>query len=226
MGKKAEESKKPGVMIYFEILPVLENLWWWQRFSVLEAIIYYARDRKLPKFRGPLKAVWALVQPIVDRDDSRYYKNLEAKKKAGKARGEQITREAKARKEKSEAKAAADEQLLPGADSQLQQEGSESIQSPISNPQSPISNPQTTILNPQSSVSNIEPPTVQQVRAYCQREGLETNAEDFVEYYGSMGWRLSGGPIRDWQALARRWHRKALEKRKEAPQYGNFGVVL
>ena len=219
MEKKTEESKKPGVMIYFEILPVLENLWWWQRFAVLEAIIYYARDRKLPKFRGPLKAVWSLVQPIVDRDDSRYYKNLEAKKKAGKARGEQITREAKERKEKLEAKAAADEQLLPGADSVMQQESSESIQSTISNPQS-------TILNPQSSVSNAEPPTVQQVRDYCQREGLETNAEDFVEYYGSMGWRLSGGPIRDWQALARRWHRKALEKRKEAPQYGNFGIVL
>lgn len=64
------------------------------------------------------------------------------------------------------------------------------------------------------------------MRAYCEKVGLEIEAEDFVEYYASRGWKLSGEPVRDWKALARRWHRKAEERRKEESAYGNYGIVI
>ena len=244
MGKKTEEIKKPGVMIYFEILPVLENLWWWQRFAVLEAMIYYARDGKKPRFRGSLKAVWGLIQPIVDRDDTRYQKTLEARKKGGKIRGAQLTQEAKKKKACLDAELAAAELQLPDEDSSLQLNGSSISQSTISNHQSPIPNLQSTIHTLQSPISNPQTtnhtlqspisnpsagengPGVEQVRLFCQQEGLEICPEDFVEYYGSKGWILSGEPVRDWKSLARRWHRKAEEKRKELEAYGKIGHVL
>lgn len=235
MGKKNTKAEKPGVMVYFEILPVLENLWWWQRFSILEAMIYYGKDRKEPKFRGAVKAVWEMVKPILDRDDERYYATLEAKKKGGKARGAQMAKEAQERKEKEGEKnallpeAAAAEQVLSEGKEQGQQRGSRNSQSTISNSQSSNINPQTAISNPQSANNNLQssavregesyhremslesewrPPSVQHVRDFVLQEGLRIVPEDFVDYYNANGWLIGGVPMKDWKATARRWSRK------------------
>lgn len=240
MGKKDTKSTKPGVMIYFEILPVLEQLWWWQRLAILEAMIYYARDRRLPNFRGAAKAVWALIQPILDRDDERYQKTVSARKKGGRLRGEQMKAEANKR---SETPVSADTAAAKLELSELKKDGqlqvSSDSQSTISNSQSTISNPQSSNINPQTAISNPQspnnnlqssavregesyhremslesewrPPSVQQVRDFVSHEGLRVVPEDFVDYYNANGWLIGGVPIRDWKAVARRWSRKEKE---------------
>jgi hypothetical protein len=173
------ENKKPGVMIYFDMLPVLENLRWWQRFALIEAMIYYARDKRIPKFRGALRAVWEMAQPIIDRDDERYRTTMEARKRAGKARGEQITKAAKERKTAKEELSAetADEQHVLSELEVSEQHMLNSEQHMLLSPenseqhmlllvgnseqhkgsksiQSTISNSQSTISNHQSTISN------------------------------------------------------------------------
>ena len=232
MGNVSSDSKKPGVMIYFEILPVLENLWWWQRFALVEAMIYYARDKRLPKFRGALQAVWKMVQPIIDRDDQRYRSTMEARKKGGKVRAQQMAQDAQARKEQSERispESAAAELELIELNDENQLNPSSISQSTISNPQSTISSPQSAISNPQSANNNLQSsavregesyhremslesewraPSVQQVKDFVLQEGLRIVPEDFVDYYNANGWLIGGVPMKDWKATARRWSRK------------------
>lgn len=56
------------------------------------------------------------------------------------------------------------------------------------------------------------PPTVEDVRDFCRKEGLAIDAEYFCNYYTSKGWRVGSQPMRDWQAAARNWARRECKK--------------
>ena len=42
------------------------------------------------------------------------------------------------------------------------------------------------------------------------------DAESFVDFYASNGWKVGNAPMKDWKAAARRWVRRRLDERKEA----------
>lgn len=52
------------------------------------------------------------------------------------------------------------------------------------------------------------PPTLEEVRAYAEEKGLPVDAERFVDYYRSNGWKVGRNPMRDWRATVRNWARK------------------
>ena len=58
------------------------------------------------------------------------------------------------------------------------------------------------------------PPTVEEVRDYADSIGYSSlNADGFVDYYATRGWKLKGNqPIKDWKACVRTWKRKDEEK--------------
>jgi len=50
------------------------------------------------------------------------------------------------------------------------------------------------------------PPTVDEVRAYCQERGNTIDAEAFVDYYTARDWELKPGQkMKDWRASVRTW---------------------
>lgn len=58
------------------------------------------------------------------------------------------------------------------------------------------------------------PPTVAEVRAYCDAMGYGVNPQSFVDFYESKGWKVGKAPMKDWRAAVRTWE----AKRKEAPR--------
>ena len=61
--------------------------------------------------------------------------------------------------------------------------------------------------NPQKNQSFV-PPTVEEVRAYCNDNNFSFSPEKFVDYYQARGWTISGAVMFDWKAAARIWARK------------------
>lgn len=63
------------------------------------------------------------------------------------------------------------------------------------------------------------PPTVEEIRAYCQERKNSVDPTRFVDYYLQQGWRLSNGnPMKDWKAAVRTWeHREFDGQGKKAP---------
>lgn len=60
------------------------------------------------------------------------------------------------------------------------------------------------------------PPTVEEVRAYCEERKNGINAEQFIDYYSTRGWLLTKGvKMTDWRACVRTWERMPERKRKE-----------
>ncbi len=48
-------------------------------------------------------------------------------------------------------------------------------------------------------------PSVQEINAYCQEKNLQLNAQTFIDYYDSNGWKVGKNNMKDWKATVRRW---------------------
>ncbi len=77
---------KPGVMIYYSILPALETLTMDERGQLLTAILRYGNEEIPINFDGSLNVAWAFIKPMLDKDTSHYDKVCEGRRKAANAR--------------------------------------------------------------------------------------------------------------------------------------------
>ena len=60
------------------------------------------------------------------------------------------------------------------------------------------------------------PPTVEEVRAYCQERGNKVDPQAFVDHYTSNGWMVGKNKMKSWKAAVGTWERSSLQSR-EAP---------
>lgn len=61
-------------------------------------------------------------------------------------------------------------------------------------------------------------PTLEEVRAYCQERKNCVNAEKFVDYYDSNGWKVGKNPMKDWKAAVRTWEKNRFDKQGDTAQ--------
>ena len=57
------------------------------------------------------------------------------------------------------------------------------------------------------------PPTVDEVRSYCQERKNGIDPEAFIDFYQSKGWKVGKNTMKDWKAAVRTW-----EKRDRTPK--------
>lgn len=69
--------------------------------------------------------------------------------------------------------------------------------------------------------SRFSAPTVEQVQEYIAEKGYSVDAERFVDFYASKGWKVGSSPMKDWKAAVRNW---ARERKQEKPpnKFNNF----
>ena len=67
--------------------------------------------------------------------------------------------------------------------------------------------------------SRFTPPSVDEVEAFCRERGNSVNAERFVDFYTSKGWRIGKDPMKDWQAAVRTWEKRD-DTRAAPPRHG------
>lgn len=62
------------------------------------------------------------------------------------------------------------------------------------------------------------PPTLEQVRDYCNERGNRIDPQRFVDYYSSQNWKKSNGQkVVDWKACIRQW-----EQREKKDKFNDF----
>lgn len=63
------------------------------------------------------------------------------------------------------------------------------------------------------------PPTVEEIREYCQSRGNGVDAQRVFDYYSAAGWKDSSGkPVKNWkQKIISVWEPKAVPKQNTAP---------
>ena len=61
------------------------------------------------------------------------------------------------------------------------------------------------------------PPTVEEVRAYCEKRQNGIDPESFVDFYTSKGWMIGKTKMKDWQAAVREWERRRKQEQPKKP---------
>ena len=183
---------KPGVMIYFNMIPS-SRLPDADRLRLYDAMMEYGRTGTEPEFDGPLGVAWDYVAPVLALDDNRYEQTRAKRSMAGKLSG--IARRKKA-EETTE------------TDVQTQTNSVQSNSNQFSSNQ----------INYYNHKDSFLAPTVEQVRQYAERENLPLDPTQFVDYYAANGWLLGKRPMRDWKAAARNWARKVTAEAPKQPE--------
>jgi hypothetical protein len=63
------------------------------------------------------------------------------------------------------------------------------------------------------------PPTLEEVRSYCQERKNNVNPEKFFDHYTSNGWMVGRNKMKDWKAAVRTWERNSYSEPKEDKSY-------
>ena len=63
--------------------------------------------------------------------------------------------------------------------------------------------------SPDSRSKRFVPPTVDEVRAYCQDRQNGIDPQRFIDHYTSNGWMVGRTKMKDWQAAVRTWEQRA-----------------
>lgn len=48
-------------------------------------------------------------------------------------------------------------------------------------------------------------PSIEEINEYCLEKNLQLDAQSFIDYYDSNGWKVGKNNMKDWKATARRW---------------------
>lgn len=73
---------------------------------------------------------------------------------------------------------------------------------------------------------SIEPPTLDEVKAYISEKNITIDAEHFHAHYKANGWKqANGNPIKDWQAAVTTWTKNNAKFNGASSKNGSAGSV-
>ena len=78
---------------------------------------------------------------------------------------------------------------------------------PIQSNPNPNTNTIDSVCTHTQRAARFTPPTIDELKAYCTEQGYKIDAERFIAYYESNGWRVGRNPMKDWKAAVRTWVR-------------------
>ena len=65
------------------------------------------------------------------------------------------------------------------------------------------------------------PPTVDEVRQYCEERRNGIDAQQFIDHYAASGWMRGKTPIKDWRACVRTWEQRRANEVPPAQKGSN-----
>ena len=71
--------------------------------------------------------------------------------------------------------------------------------------------------SPVREKKSFTPPTVEEVRSYCFERGGKVDAEAFVAFYESNGWKVGRNPMKDWKAAVITWEKREAQQPSTTP---------
>lgn len=194
-----------SVVFYRNFRDALSRLPDTERLEAYEILFNYALDDTPIPYSIAGAFVQTLV-PLIDKNNKRY----ENGKKGGRPpKHNQTETKQKPSGNQSDAKAEPDETysvIVLESNSEIEEKSNRN-KSVIEPPISPNGD-----IPPKGK--RFTPPTVEEVEAYCFERNNRVDAEKFVDYYNSNGWRVGRNPMKDWKAAVRTWERNDTERKQ------------
>ena len=58
------------------------------------------------------------------------------------------------------------------------------------------------------------PPTLEEVKAYCEERSNNVDADKFIDFYSAKGWMIGKNKMKDWKAAVRNWEHGDNERQQ------------
>ena len=71
-------------------------------------------------------------------------------------------------------------------------------------------------------VKRFVPPTVEEVKEYCDSRCNNVNAQNFVDHYTGNGWVRGKTKVKCWKACVRTWEHKDKSKQQGTKQFSDI----
>ena len=195
---------KKYFVLYHDIRTPLELLTDEQRGKLFLALLNYSEYGELPDFDGALLMAFAFIRTSLDRDAEAWAEKRAKRAEAGRSGG--LAKVANASNASSSKQNVAN----------LAVPGPVSVSVPV-----PVNLSTTTgggrgTADKPPRASRFTPPTVGEVKVYCQERGSSVDPEKFVDFYSANGWKQGRNkPIVDWKAAVRTWERSDAQQKAQ-----------
>ena len=73
-----------------------------------------------------------------------------------------------------------------------------------------------------STTSRFIPPTLEEIKSYCDERNNLVDPERFYDFYSAKGWMVGKNKMKDWKAAVRTWEKEAGFKTEEDEPNGGF----
>ena len=177
------------------------------RLAFYDAIMQYSFDDAEPDVEGIAKALFIMAKPNIDSRNAA----VSAGKKGGRPKKETALSEDEKPGDMQEQKPGVYEKEKGGL--------RKGFQNSKTNTEAEADTEADTDIKKRVRFS---PPTVEEVRAYCRERGNSVDAQQFVDFYASKGWKVGNSPMKDWKACVRTWEQRDKAKPVKKNNFTRF----
>lgn len=165
-------------------------------YTALIEYIYYGVE---PNVKGAVAAIFTAIRPSIDLSKTRAEQGRKGAAKTNSA--------------------AKQNEDLPSGKTDSKTEDLPSGKTEISRPSKSKSNSKKKDIPKGISkkAPKFSPPSLEEVEAFASDHGLSVDAQRFIDYYESNGWRVGRNPMKNWQAALRNWTRNSLQQPAQPP---------
>lgn len=169
-----------------------------QRGMLFTALNQYAEDGTTIDGMDDLtKMLFSVMRARMERDLEKYETRAESSRengrKGGRKKNPQVSIENPENPQVSQVLSENPENLLPITNTNNQNQIEEKRETPKVSPE---------------KRKRFTPPTVEEVRQYCQERHNSVDPEKFCDFYASKGWKVGRDPMKDWKASVRTWEKQ------------------
>ena len=197
------------IKFYIDDLESLEALTYEEKGRLYEAMLLYASTGEKPDLVGNERFVFPVMKTRIDRECEDMETRKEARKRAAQSRWD------KAEKNTEKSNGMQSDANDANACNDMQGNANDAIT--IDKQQSTIDKRQTTNNKSESkrACARFTPPTEEEVEDYCRENSLNVNAQRFVSFYSSKGWKVGKESMQDWRAAVRGWALRDSQERQQ-----------
>jgi uncharacterized protein YdaU (DUF1376 family) len=90
---------------------------------------------------------------------------------------------------------------------------------PLTINQEPLTiNQELSVKDTGTKAKRFVPPTLDQIRSYCNERLNNVDANKFIDHYTSNGWLVGKNKMKDWKAAIRTWEKSSFDRANNTPQ--------
>lgn len=203
---------KESYMLYRGWNPLFENLPKEQLGELFYAICCYQSGKEYTIENPLIKGVFEMVLMQFKKDEEKYISNCEAKAKNGKKGAESRWQDdnnntsENGKNSKCYSEDGKNGKCYFSHNEEKTEMAKMAIEEEVEDKEEVEEVP--TVPKKREARKRSSTPSVDEVREYCFERGNGVDAETFVDFYASKGWKVGSAPMKDWKAAVRTWEKR------------------